>query len=142
MKKYLVVNGPNMNMLGTREPEIYGLETLADIEKRIREVAEELQVSVDFFQSNFEGEIIECLHKGYGVYDGIVFNPAAFTNYSIAIRDALAAVKIPFIEVHISNLYARESFRHISVFAALAVGQISGLGTYGYEAALRALVRR
>ena len=142
MKKYLIINGPNLNMLGKREPGIYGNETLADIEKKLAAMAEELEVALDFFQSNHEGEIIDCIHKGNSVYAGLILNPGAFTTYSIAIRDALASVDYPFIEIHISNIYARESFRHTSVLAPIAIGQISGFGAYGYEMGLRAIVRR
>ncbi len=140
MKKVLVVNGPNLNMLGRREPTIYGSESLADVESRLRGAANELEVTLDFFQSNHEGAIIDRLHEAFGNYDGIIINPGAFTHYSYAIRDAFAAIKIPFVEIHISNIHTRETFRHTSVLAALAIGQISGLGIYGYELALKGLV--
>ncbi|WP_027417586.1 type II 3-dehydroquinate dehydratase [Aneurinibacillus terranovensis] len=141
MTNILVVNGPNLNMLGKREPSVYGTETLADIERQLRIAADELDVRIDFFQSNVEGEIINRLHDAFGVCDGIVINPGAFTHYSYALRDALATISVPFIEVHISNIHAREAFRHLSVLAPIAVGQITGLGTYGYELALRAIVK-
>lgn len=139
MKKYLIINGVNLNMLGKREPEIYGSNTLCDLENQITKKAEELGVSVDFFQSNFEGEIVEKIHNAMGVYDGIIINPGAFTHYSYAIRDAFGSVKLPVIEVHISNIHKREEFRHKSVIVPECVGQICGLGFKGYEFALEAL---
>ena len=141
MRKVLIVNGPNLNMLGRREPTIYGSDSLAEVERQLTSVAPELGVELQFFQSNHEGAIIDAIHSTFGEFVGIVINPGAFTHYSYAIRDALAAVKVPFIEIHISNVHARETFRHTSVLAALAVGQISGLGIYGYELALRGLLR-
>lgn len=139
MTRVLVINGVNLNMLGIREPHIYGTETLDDIRRRVERLAEELEVSIDFFQSNHEGALVDKIHEAYGKYDGIIINPGGFTHYSYAIRDALAAVSIPFVEIHLSNNYARESFR-ISVTAALAVGSIQGFGAFGYELALRAIV--
>ncbi|MFT9848063.1 type II 3-dehydroquinate dehydratase [Aneurinibacillus sp. REN35] len=136
----LVINGPNLNMLGRREPGIYGSETLADVEARIVRRAEADGVKVEFFQSNHEGALIDRIHQAFGLCDGIVINPGAFTHYSYAIRDALASVSIPFVEIHISNIHAREAFRKESVLAPIALGQISGLGTYGYELAFDALV--
>ncbi len=141
MRKVLIVNGPNLNMLGRREPTIYGSDSLAEVERQLTSIAPELGVELQFFQSNHEGAIIDAIHSTFGEFAGIVINPGAFTHYSYAIRDALAAVKVPFIEIHISNVHARETFRHASVLAALAVGQISGLGIYGYELALRGLLR-
>ncbi len=138
MKRILVINGVNLDMLGVREPGIYGCETLADLERRIQNRAEKLGLSVEFFQSNFEGEIVEKIHAAYGNTDGIIINPAAFTHYSYAIRDALAAVSIPTIEVHISNIHKREEFRHHSVIVPECVGQICGLGQRGYLLALEA----
>ncbi|MBE7044197.1 MAG: type II 3-dehydroquinate dehydratase [Ruminococcaceae bacterium] len=140
MKKFLVINGVNLNMLGIREPGIYGNETLETLCTAIEKKAEELGVSVECFQSNFEGEIVEKIHAAYGVMDGIIINPGAFTHYSYAIRDALGSVKIPTIEVHISNIHKREEFRHHSVTAPECIGQICGLGTKGYLLALEALV--
>lgn len=140
MKKYLVINGVNLNMLGVREPEIYGGQTLADLESRLTEKAKELDVSIDFFQSNFEGEIVERIHSAYSCYNGIIINPGAFTHYSYAIRDAFGSVKMPVIEVHISNIHKREEFRHNSVIVPECIGQICGLGFKGYELALEALV--
>ncbi|MBN6186031.1 type II 3-dehydroquinate dehydratase [Aneurinibacillus sp. BA2021] len=140
MAVVLVINGPNLNMLGKREPGIYGSETLADVEARIMRRAEACGVEVECFQSNHEGAVIDRIHQAFGLCDGIVINPGAFTHYSYAIRDALASVSIPFVEIHISNIHAREAFRKESVLAPIALGQISGLGTYGYELALEALV--
>lgn len=139
MKKYLVINGVNLNMLGIREPGIYGSSTLADLEGSVTKKAEELGVSVDFYQSNIEGEIVNKIHEAYGKYDGIIINPGAFTHYSYAIRDAFSSVKMPVIEVHISNIHKREEFRHTSVIVPECIGQICGLGFKGYELALEAL---
>lgn len=139
MKKYLVINGVNLNMLGIREPGIYGKSTLKDLEAAVTNKAKTLGAEVDFFQSNFEGEIVEKIHGALGVYDGIIINPGAFTHYSYAIRDAFGSVKLPVIEVHISNIHKREEFRHTSVIAPECVGQICGLGFKGYELALEAL---
>lgn len=140
MKKILVVNGPNLNMLGVREPGIYGSATLKDIEASLRALAGDLAVEVVFFQSNHEGAIIDRIHQAFGDCDGLVINPGAFTHYSYAIRDAIDSVKIPAIEIHISNVHAREEFRHQSVIAPIAVGQIMGLGVFGYQLALRGIV--
>ena len=140
MKKYLIINGVNLNMLGVREPEIYGNATLKDLEDKLTKKAKELGVGVDFFQSNFEGEIVEKIHSAYGSYDGIIINPAAFTHYSYALRDAFGSVKMPVIEVHISNIHKREEFRRNSVIVPECIGQICGLGFKGYELALEALV--
>jgi 3-dehydroquinate dehydratase II len=136
-KKILVLHGPNLNLLGAREPEHYGSATLAAINQRLAERARSAGVSLDNFQSNVEGELVNRIQQAQreGV-EFIVINPAAFTHTSIAMRDALAAVKIPFIEVHLSNVFAREEFRHRSYFTDLAVGIISGLGAKGYELAL------
>lgn len=139
MKKILVLNGPNLNMLGKREPGIYGTETLEDVYEKIKKRAEELGCEVEFFQSNIEGEIINEIHKTLEGYDGIIINPGAFTHYSYAIHDALTSVKTKAIEVHISNIHKREEFRHKSVTAPACVGQICGLGTDGYLYALEAL---
>ena len=135
--KLLVINGPNLNLLGIREPEIYGRQDFSALENFIRASAAEYGVEVELFQSNHEGAIIDAIHAAQGVYDAIVMNPGAFTHYSYAILDALKAVRIPCIEVHISNVHQREEFRHRSVTAPACVGQICGLGLYGYEAAMR-----
>lgn len=137
MSRVLVINGPNLNLLGEREPDIYGRETLSDINTQMLALANELGVELDSYQSNIEGELINKIQQVNGKYDGLIINPAAFTHYSIAIRDALAVLKVPVIEVHLSNIYAREEFRHHSVIAPVVTGQISGLGSYGYLAALR-----
>lgn len=137
VQNILIVHGPNLNLLGLREPEIYGATTLQDINRNLSELAENQGIHLDFFQSNAEFALIDriqqTLHDGT---DFIIINPAAYTHTSVALRDALAAVKLPFIEVHLSNVYARESFRQRSYFSDLAVGVISGLGAKGYELAL------
>lgn len=138
MRKFLIINGPNLNMLGVREPAIYGGATLEDLYEMIRKKASELNVSVDFFQSSGEGEIIDAIHKAIGVYNGIIMNPGAYTHYSYAIADALSSVDVPCIEVHISNIHKREEFRHKSVTAAQCAGQIVGFGMRGYLMALEA----
>lgn len=136
MKKILIVNGPNLNLLGIREPGIYGNDSLESINKNLEQKASELNCSVEFYQSNCEGEIIDKLHAAMGVFDSIIINPGAYTHYSIAIRDAISAIKIPTIEVHLSNIYDREEFRHKSVIAPVCAGQIAGFGALGYELAL------
>ena len=140
MYHILIINGPNLNMLGIREPGIYGKQSLAGMEAELKERAEKLGVNLTFFQSNSESEIIDCIQQHYGQIDGLILNPAAFTHYSYAIRDALAAVDYPAIEVHISNIHKRETFRHTSVTAPVCLGQICGLGTGGYRYALEAMV--
>lgn len=132
----LVLHGPNLNLLGTREPEHYGSTTLADIDAGLAARAKTNKVALECLQSNSEAELIERIHAARQQTDYIIINPAAFTHTSIALRDALAAVAIPFIEVHLSNVFARETFRHHSYFSDLAVGVISGLGAQGYELAL------
>lgn len=139
MKKFMIINGVNLNMLGIREPGIYGEETLSGLYKKISEKADSLGVAVEFFQSNIEGEIVNTIHRCYNEFDGIVINPGAFTHYSYAIRDALSSVKVPAVEVHISNVHKREEFRHTSVTAPECIGQICGLGMDGYLYALEAL---
>ena len=139
MKKILIVNGPNLNLLGKREPEIYGKLSLADIENEIKKSAEKLKVEVSFFQSNHEGEIVDAIGNAKDKFNSIIINPAAYTHTSVAIRDAIAAVNLPAIEVHISNVYSREDFRHNSFIAPVCIGQISGLGIDGYLFALKKL---
>ncbi len=142
MANILVLNGPNLNLLGTREPEHYGADTLADIEDRLRTMATEAGHQLDFFQSNAEHALVDKLHESRQNTQFILINPAAFTHTSIALRDALAAVAIPFIEVHISNVHARESFRQHSYLSDIARGVICGLGAQGYELALQAAIRQ
>ena len=139
--KISVLNGPNLQLLGSRKVEIYGHVTLETIEKRLRDVARELNVEMSFMQSNHEGVLVDAIAaaKADGC-DGIVINPAAYTHYSVAIRDAIEAVNLPAVEVHLSNIHAREGFRHDSVTAPVCIGQIAGLGADGYEWAFRALV--
>lgn len=136
-KHILVINGPNLNLLGTREPEHYGSDTLAAIVAKLAEQARQAGVRLDTFQSNSEAELVERIQQaGRDQVDFIIINPAAYTHTSVAMRDALAAIGIPFVEVHVSNVFAREAFRHQSYFSDLAVGIISGLGAKGYELAL------
>ena len=142
MAKVLVLHGPNLNLLGTREPEIYGSATLADINEMLKKRAEEAGLGIEFLQSNHEGVLVDAVQAARGKYDYIIFNAAAFTHYSIALRDAIAAVEVPVIEVHISNIHQREEFRHTSVLAPVALGQIFGLGVASYMAALEAIIFR
>lgn len=136
-KSVLVLHGPNLNLLGTREPQHYGATTLDDINQTLKARGEQWGIVVETFQSNHEGALIDRIHRaGLDGVDFILINPAGYTHTSVALRDALAAVDIPFVEVHLSNVYAREPFRHHSYFSSLAVGVISGLGAYGYELAL------
>lgn len=137
----LVIHGPNLNMLGTREPDIYGSKTLSDINEALEHRAGELGVSVEAFQSNHEGEIVGKIQEAMDRTQGMIINPAAYTHTSVAIRDALLLLDIPVIEVHLSNIYKREEFRHRSIIAPAATGQISGLGATGYLFALEALAR-
>jgi 3-dehydroquinate dehydratase II len=136
-KNILIIHGPNLNLLGVREPEIYGGMTLQDINRNLSRLAENTSIRLDFFQSNAESALIDRIQQTMSDgTDFIIINPAAYTHTSIALRDALAAVKLPFIEVHLSNIYSRESFRQKSYFSDLAIGIISGLGAKGYELAL------
>ena len=136
MPRILVVNGPNLNLLGKREPEVYGTETLGELNGKLADMARELGVDVSFFQSNSESEIIDYLHKEGFDADGLIINPGALTHYSYALRDAMGAVDIEAIEVHMSNIYAREEFRHKSVMAPVCTGHLVGFGFYGYAMAL------
>ena len=140
MAKVLVLNGPNLNLLGTREPAIYGSTTLKDIEAMMLKRASEAGIAIDFFQSNHEGELVDRVQAANHNYDYIIFNAAAFTHYSIALRDAIGAIEVPVIEVHISNIHKSEEFRHTSVLAPVALGQICGLGVESYLAALEAVI--
>jgi 3-dehydroquinate dehydratase-2 len=138
MARMLLLNGPNLNLLGTREPGLYGRATLADIEAAVRNLAGSLGHQIDAFQSNAESDLVNRVQAAAGQVDFILINPGALTHTSVALRDALLAVGIPFIEIHISNVHAREEFRRHSYFADIAVGTITGLGPLGYELALRA----
>lgn len=143
MARLLLLNGPNLNLLGTREPAVYGSDTLASIEQRLVKQAAAAGHQLSVFQSNAEHELIEKIHaSGAGAVQFIIFNPGAFTHTSIALRDALTAVKVPFIEVHLSNVQAREPFRRHSYFSDIAVGCVIGLGAQGYELALAAALQR
>lgn len=137
--KILILNGPNLNMLGIREPEKYGSESLNDINQKISEYCKSKDISVEFYQSNSEGEIIDCIHKSRGTFDGIILNAGAYTHYSYAIRDAIPIAEIPVIEVHLTNIHSREEFRSKSVIAPVCKGQISGFGSNSYILAVKAL---
>jgi 3-dehydroquinate dehydratase-2 len=138
--KILVLHGANLNMLGLREPNIYGSNTLKEINDRLTQDAIELGVSLSFLQSNHEGVLIDAIHAAFQIQQGILINPGAFTHTSVAIRDAIAAVNIPTVEVHLSNIHKREEFRQHSFIAPIAIGQISGFGAESYRLGLRALV--
>jgi 3-dehydroquinate dehydratase-2 len=138
LKRVIVINGPNLNLLGTREKDIYGTTTLSEIASAITNEAQMLGMEADFVQSNHEGEIIDKIHEARGRYDIIIINPAAYTHYSIAIRDAIKAVELPCIEVHMSNIHSREEFRSKSVIAPVCTGQICGFGANSYIMAIRA----
>lgn len=138
--KILVINGVNLNMLGFREPDKYGSMTLKDLEKELYEYSFELGINIEAFQSNHEGEIVEKIHNAKNNFDGVVINAGAYTHTSIAIRDAISAVNIPTAEVHITNIYKREEFRHHSYLAPVCIGQISGFGINSYKLGLKAVV--
>ena len=140
--KLLILNGPNLNLLGLREPDIYGRQNYAALVQFCESVCREEDISCKVFQSNHEGTLVDEIQAAYGVFDGIVINPAALTHYSVALLDAIKAVALPTIEVHLSNIHAREEFRHRSVMAAACLGQICGLGFQGYALALRALAEK
>jgi len=137
----LVIHGPNLNMLGKREPEVYGKATLDDINAALKETGNRLGVRVESFQSNHEGAIVDKIQEIMNTHQGLIINPAAYTHTSVAIRDALLLLSIPVVEVHLSNIYKREPFRHLSMIAGVATGQISGLGNDGYILALEYLAR-
>ena len=139
MKKVFVINGPNLNMLGRREPAIYGNQTLCDINTLLEKEAEKLDIALEFFQSNCEGELVGFIQKAYGEAEGIIINPGAYSHYSIALLDAISALPIPTVEVHLSNIHTREEFRKTCVTAKACKGQICGFGGYGYVMALYAL---
>lgn len=138
--KILVINGPNLNMLGIREPEIYGKTSLADIEKELYAYSFELGIDIETFQSNSEGEIIDKIQLALNNFEGIIINPGGYTHTSVAIRDAISSVKLPCVEVHMSNIHAREEFRQKSLIAPACLGQISGFGKNGYKLGLKALI--
>ncbi|WP_421379533.1 type II 3-dehydroquinate dehydratase [Bacillus salacetis] len=143
MRKILLLNGPNLNRLGKREPQIYGTATLDELEKKVKKAALSAGCELKAEQSNHEGELIDFIHQAEDEgYSGIIFNPGAYTHYSYAIRDAIAGIDVPVIEVHISNVHKREPFRHQSVLAEVTEGQIVGLGLFGYELALQALINK
>ena len=137
--KIFVINGPNLNMLGVREKSIYGSDTLESINEELKEICDKENCEVEFFQSNCEGEIIDKIHSGFGKIDGIIINAGAYTHYSIAIRDAIASVNLPCIEVHLSNVHKREEFRHTSMIAPVCVGVVAGFGKMSYKMALMGL---
>ncbi len=140
IKKIQVINGPNLNMLGKREPEIYGSLSLEKINDELMQLAKSLGLGLDFFQSNHEGAIIDKIHEGFNKnIKGIIINPGALTHTSIALRDALLLLSCPIVEIHLSNIYKREIFRHKSMLADIVTGQISGFGAYGYQMALNAI---
>ncbi|MEM8613562.1 MAG: type II 3-dehydroquinate dehydratase [Cyanobacteria bacterium P01_H01_bin.105] len=140
MTSVLVLHGPNLNMLGKREPEIYGRDTLEDINDQLRMISDNLDVRVEFYQSNHEGGLVDTIQAADGNHNGILINPGAYTHTSVAIRDAIASIALPTVEVHLSNIHQRETFRHQSYIAPIAVGQICGFGVNSYYLGLHALV--
>lgn len=138
--KILVIHGPNLNLLGTREPDKYGAKTLEDINQEVKALAYELGVEIDFYQSNIEGELVDKIQEAKGEFDGIIINPAAYTHTSVALRDVFLAIDIPTVEVHLSNIHAREEFRQKSYIAPVCIGQISGFKEDSYKLALSGLV--
>ncbi len=141
MLNVLVLHGPNLNLLGTREPDVYGTDTLADIDSQLTALAEELKITIRIKQSNSEEVLIESLHSSREWANGVLFNPGAFTHTSVALRDAIAAIDIPVVEVHLSNIHARESFRRESLLAPVCLGSISGFGSQSYMLGLRSLIK-
>lgn len=140
MKKILVIHGPNLDLLGQREPGVYGKVTLKQIDAELRKIAKAEKTALETFQSNHEGEIVDKIGKAKGKFDCILINPAAYTHTSVAIRDAISAVSLPVVEVHLSNIYAREEFRHTSLISPVAVGQVSGFGLDSYRFGLKAAI--
>ena len=136
----LLINGPNLNLVGTREPSIYGSQTLEDIQEELLDLAKELDTNLKFFQSNSEGEMIDCIHESVGSIDGILINAGGYTHTSISLRDALLGVGIPYVEVHLSNIYSREKFRHNSFLSDKALGLVCGFGSNSYQLALQGIV--
>jgi 3-dehydroquinate dehydratase-2 len=139
--RVLVINGPNLNLLGEREPQIYGTQTLADVNEVVAAEARDLRIDIDFVQFNGEGQIIDALHAARGTYDAIIMNPGAFAHYSYAIADAITSIPVPVVEVHLSNIAAREAHRRVSVTASACVGSISGFGPRGYVLAVNVLAQ-
>lgn len=140
MKSILILNGPNLNLLGSRQPDVYGATTLPQIQENCAEKAKTLNIKIDFIQSNHEGALIDALHGAKGAHDGIILNAGAYTHTSIAIMDAISSVELPVIELHLSNIHAREPFRHKSFIAPVAIGVIAGFGPHGYVLALDAII--
>ncbi|MDA7424301.1 type II 3-dehydroquinate dehydratase [Thalassococcus lentus] len=140
MRSILILNGPNLNLLGTRQPEVYGSTTLADVEEMCRTFAQAIGVKVAFDQSNHEGDLVDALHAARGVHDGVVLNAGGYTHTSVALMDAISSVGLPTVELHLSNIHAREPFRHKSFIAPVAIGQICGFGARGYTLAMDALI--
>lgn len=138
--KILLINGPNLNLLGTREPEKYGNTTLNDIECHLKEVAKSKSVILECTQSNIEGEIINKIQEAKNIFDGIILNAGGYTHTSVAIRDAISSVQIPVVEIHLTNIHAREEFRHTSLIAPVCIGQIAGFGAYSYDLGLQAIL--
>jgi 3-dehydroquinate dehydratase-2 len=138
--KILVLHGPNLNLLGTREPEVYGAMTMVDINEKLIEFGKELGTEIRCDQSNHEGALIDALHDARTWANGVIFNPGGYTHTSISLRDAISAIKLPVVEVHLSNVYAREEFRHVSMISAVCKGKITGFGWHSYQLGLRALV--
>lgn len=141
MTSILILNGPNLNLLGTRQPEVYGTTTLGDIEAQCHAVAEDLGVTLAFAQSNAEGALVDRIHDARGTHHGLILNAGAYTHTSIALMDAISSTEIPTVELHLSNIHAREDFRHTSYIARVAVGVICGFGAHGYMLALQAMAR-
>jgi len=140
MKRILVLHGPNLNLLGQREPEVYGRQTLADIDGELATLADQLDLAIDTFQSNHEGDLIDRIHASANDgFSGIIINPGGLTHTSVALRDAISSIELPVVEAHLSNIHARESFRHHSYLAGVVVGQVSGFGATSYQLALRGL---
>ncbi len=138
--KLLLLNGPNLNLLGTREPEKYGKTTLKDIEKHLTKIAQENNIQLDCYQSNHEGDIIDKIQEAKNIYDGILLNAGGYTHTSVAIRDAISSVQVPTVEIHLTNIHAREEFRHNSLISAVCIGQICGFGAYSYDLGFNAIV--